>query len=1046
MTASQSQPDLQAIINSQLSMKQRRRSRGHSRGRGLNRNTHSSDCSAQHTQTYSSSQNPASVDPHKLSHMQAAGASSEPSGNNQSSSEISEHACPSQTNTDAFSSPTVCATRPGRGRRRKRGRGRGRPQIPRSSLNLDLGHTSDCSQATSTLVSSSPSLRVAHGSKPSLVSQEDVPVTHKPEPAPVYITATQPSSGINGAQDNSGSGHLEKVCPIFVKSSTETKRSSQRSIGTASWQSLLLPSSPAQTSLCPLRFQPPGLLVSNLRNLDIHQDFYLPDDQFALLKLLKLRQITVELGVEQFTSPSYNTRSSTRRSNICWTSSNDALIPFPLLLSLTPTDFTVEKPSTTQSAGVQNLFIDDKHASQSLVEGTSDQDTTETPGGQQTENLQAKTLTSSAESVSLVEDCAADCVSQYKEHETVTLNSHNESGLSASSTHTSVDHPVKACLNFVDRPAGKVNDSVTGQSDYLKIKQPALEKQPDCADVVHPLENLREHNTVIIDCPLEQTPDEPSNSYNVKSPAKDSKGPCKPTHSPPIDKSAENKTQEKCVLHHIVPSQLLLSPPVASAPCPFLTPHLLSSALPSSPTLPSLGVTPVTPATSSSTSPRCTLPPAHSPSTQALSPQALSPCPSFMPLPTSQPPDSPSSQNQASLQPPDITDQCYRVQMATCPTVSSIQAQGSGRLLGPRTEETTKKHMLRCIHTLKAPAGDCLVDACCLAGHSGGLYVAAAGKWAVCLWSQVSANDWSLIHSWSFNKPVINVFPVPDAAGLLCVTLGQLEISEVRMLSCSSFLQVLLYEGGVQAVVSVSKSRVVTSSHSAIGSTMKVFYLSDSNSMPGSQPLVSPGVCIGALAPVEELFDALIGTDECGHLFIWNLKTGQLLQKIILGDDLSHTACLRGYSYCGVLFVLLQHQFLSSLEEEETEAKAKDEMFSDEGKEEERKKTALFSLVTVNPLSGKSVLATQLSPPKAWSGSRLYEADVNSSSVVGLSQSGCMCVWELGRQGASEMVRAPESEGWQLARWGVRDVLLTGHHNGDVSLHCYSTCQASLCN
>lgn len=60
----------------------------------------------------------------------------------------------------------------------------------------------------------------------------------------------------------------------------------------------------------------------------------------------------------------------------------------------------------------------------------------------------------------------------------------------------------------------------------------------------------------------------------------------------------------------------------------------------------------------------------------------------------------------------------------------------------------------------------------------------------------------------------------------------------------------------------------------------------------------------------------------------------------------------------GVLSVLLQHQFLSSLDEEENKAKVKDE----------GKTTALFSLVAVNPLSGKSVLATRLYPPKAWSG------------------------------------------------------------------------------
>ena len=38
---------------------------------------------------------------------------------------------------------------------------------------------------------------------------------------------------------------------------------------------------------------------------------------------------------------------------------------------------------------------------------------------------------------------------------------------------------------------------------------------------------------------------------------------------------------------------------------------------------------------------------------------------------------------------------------------------------------------------------------------------------------------------------------------------------------------------------------------------------------PSSQPLVSPGVCVGALAPVDGLSDALIGTDEVGRLFIW---------------------------------------------------------------------------------------------------------------------------------------------------------------------------------
>ncbi|CAF98137.1 unnamed protein product, partial [Tetraodon nigroviridis] len=167
------------------------------------------------------------------------------------------------------------------------------------------------------------------------------------------------------------------------------------------------------------------------------------------------------------------------------------------------------------------------------------------------------------------------------------------------------------------------------------------------------------------------------------------------------------------------------------------------------------------------------------------------------------------------------------------------------------------------------PSGGCLVDACCLPGSSGRLCVAAAGKWAVCLWTQSSASAWSLTHTWSFNEMVINVFAVPDAAGLICVTLGQLEIREVRILSCSSHSQASLCGGSVQTVVGVSKSRVVTLSHSASGSDLRAFTLSDSGSTLSSRPLVSPGVCVGALSPVQGLPDALIGTDDNQQLFIW---------------------------------------------------------------------------------------------------------------------------------------------------------------------------------
>ncbi|KAG7279540.1 hypothetical protein CRUP_034641, partial [Coryphaenoides rupestris] len=290
-------------------------------------------------------------------------------------------------------------------------------------------------------------------------------------------------------------------------------------------------------------------------------------------------------------------------------------------------------------------------------------------------------------------------------------------------------------------------------------------------------------------------------------------------------------------------------------------------------------------------------------------------------------------------------------------------------------------------HTLTAPAGGALVDACCVSGPSGGLCVVAAGKWA----------------------PVISVSSVPDAAGLLCVTLGQLEIREVRVLSCSSLAEVLLCQGVVQAVVGVARSRVVCSSHSTAISTLQLFMLSEDGSGPApAQPLTSPGRRIGALA-------------------------------------------------AGALFVLLQHQYLGSIAPEEAHQSYhqgdqqgghndhknnnnNNDVVSVETEREKQKTTTttLFSIVAINPLNGKSVVAYRLHQPEAWSG-RLCEADVLGSRLVALSQTGGVCVWDLDDpRGPRVWPWAPEVDGgWQVARWGQSDVLVTGHQNGDLSLYCY---------
>ncbi|KAF7663430.1 hypothetical protein LDENG_00209700 [Lucifuga dentata] len=997
MTFSQSQPDMQAIILTQL------RGGRHGRGRGSrrqDRRTHTNTHSDQNTQT----------------DTQAANPSAELPSSSQSSNEISA----SHTNMDACLSPEISTAHPVRGRRRKRG----------------LGQASDASQLTNTMASPSNSLPGSNAPESCLISEEVTTVIEEPQPETSQTTDAQASAGDHRPESSPASG--------------------------MSWQTLLLPCPPSsQTSLLPLPSLHLHPLLNNPINFDAQQDFHLPNDQFASLKLHKLRQVAAASGVEQFSPPSYNTLNSSRCADTYDCSFSDTAMLLPPSFSLTPTianspHTTEEKPAAIQSIDLQYLSASSHHTSH--------------------------THTSSSESVSVVQE--SDHTDQSEEQDSKDL--HSQSCFKANDTRRPEEDFLNPQLDVncpelpADQCAGKVNDYDYGHPKELQKEQPSIistEKEAHCPDVSHHVEEQMSTNpqtedkAVMVthscsDCSPKETPEKPSECYanswaaaqtcndtesleeclakhlNMKCPTKDflslAGNDSDPSTDLPTERFVENK-KETCLQQHGVHSQLLLSSPLASAPCPFLTPHLLSYALPSSPPLPCLGLSPhpvptILPLTSSPSAPSLTLPPPHSPSTQALSPPALSPCPSLTFLPPNLPPASLVGQVQTLCE-TATADQCHEV-----PAVSSVQPQGTSveRESGNDQVTTAEEHM-RCTHTLKAPAGGRLVDACCLPESSGGLSVAVAGKWAVCVWSQTSTSKWSLIHTWTFNEPVINVFLVPDAAGLMYVTLGQLEIREVRMLSRSSLLQELLCEGVVQAVVGVAKCKVVTSSLSATSSTLQVFTLSEDSSAPSSRPLVSPGVCVGALAAVDGLPDALIGTDDAGRLFVWNLRTGQLLQRISLGDGLSHTACLRGYSYSGVLFVLLQHQLLNSLEEQEKEAKAKeDQLFSMDEKEKERTTNGLFSLVATNPLSGKSVLATRLYPPEAWSG-RLCEADVSSSRVVGLSQSGCVCVWELGGQGGSRMVQAPESEGWQLARWGGHDILVTGHHNGDVTLHCYST-------
>ncbi|XP_041960354.1 partner and localizer of BRCA2 [Alosa sapidissima] len=286
--------------------------------------------------------------------------------------------------------------------------------------------------------------------------------------------------------------------------------------------------------------------------------------------------------------------------------------------------------------------------------------------------------------------------------------------------------------------------------------------------------------------------------------------------------------------------------------------------------------------------------------------------------------------------------------------------------------------------------------------------VCVAGEWSVCVWTEDSPRHWSLSHTWRFTQSVVSLFSVPDSDGLLCVTLGQLEITETSVLSTGSFSQSTVCGGAcLRTVVGVSNSRIACGHAPKPRQTIEVHTLTKEGSIGEPVRLVSSDWCIESLVAVENQSDALIGWTDSSALIIWNTRTGHLLQTIELGHMVSMATCLRGYSCKGLLCALLQRVCVSG-----------------------GRSQCVFTLIGLNPMNGK---AAELTTVNTHSSERFVELDVIGSDVVGVSPSGRMVLWDVSGGGACLLA----SDDCHLARWAGPNTLLTGHKNGDVCVYQY---------
>lgn len=383
------------------------------------------------------------------------------------------------------------------------------------------------------------------------------------------------------------------------------------------WRSLLLPSSPpAQTPLLPR----PSLPWSSTLNWDVPQDFHLPDEQFASLKLHKLRQVAVDRGPERFSSPSYNTRRSLRQyESRCSEPPSPLSLPFCLTPTVSHSPRTPARcpdPPTSAASG---------------------------PVGSQTASGKSSGPGGGAEVASpgaadLLPDCPLVPEDQCEGRDT--------GKTSEFTTHAAAEQQ---------------RGFVTGHSSEVEIKAGFSGDETDAAAGENPARGAED--------PREEASASSTAQHHCPRATVD------PWTAPTGEVPAEEQRLQPLAVH----TQLLLSPPPASAPRP------PSSALHGSLPLPSLGLTPqVDPLTCSPSAPALTLPPpAPHPDALPLSPPPLSPCPS--------PPPSRAAAPQSH-------------ELRVCAAASQSQSEFLDGQFVQRMEEAEPRLLMSCTHTLKVRA------------------------------------------------------------------------------------------------------------------------------------------------------------------------------------------------------------------------------------------------------------------------------------------------------------------------------------------------------
>ncbi|XP_056392948.1 partner and localizer of BRCA2 isoform X2 [Hyla sarda] len=119
----------------------------------------------------------------------------------------------------------------------------------------------------------------------------------------------------------------------------------------------------------------------------------------------------------------------------------------------------------------------------------------------------------------------------------------------------------------------------------------------------------------------------------------------------------------------------------------------------------------------------------------------------------------------------------------------------------------------------------------------------------------------------------------------------------------------LVKRGHTKTAQGLSRRRVVSSSGGGDSQVVELWQLSENGCVTGSHTLAAPKDSIVAFSEVDGERDALVGSTVDNNLVLWNSVTGHLLKTFHIGNLCSDLTCISATSDSGLLFFIIGSLF-----------------------------------------------------------------------------------------------------------------------------------------